>query len=80
LRQLVNERLGNRRRSRGSVDDVAVLQILAIKGFVAGLVALESRAVETEAGERPLGVTVENDLRARILVGALIVATCGRCA
>jgi len=76
LRQLVDERLGNRRRSRGSVDDVAVLQILAIESFVAGLIALESRAVETETGQRPLGVTVKNDLRARILMGALTVAPC----
>ena len=52
-------------------DDVAVLQILAIESLVAGLVALESRAVETEAGERPLGVSVKNDLRARILMGVL---------
>jgi hypothetical protein len=59
-----------RRRCRCSSDP-------CIEGFVAGLVALESRAVETEAGERPLGVTVKNDLRARILMGALTVAPCG---
>jgi len=54
LSQPIDERLRHRGSGGAAIDDLAVGDVFAVESFVVGLIALERRAVETEAGEDPL--------------------------
>jgi len=59
---------------RSTLHDFGITKCLAIQSFDAGLIGFEGRAVETEASERSLRVSIKKNLCVGVVVRRLAIS------